>query len=160
MAWEDFGEATANAPGRPDPGPPGGIIPASNSSYSQLATKSHHPHHHPYNLHQQHNYTLHRSSAAFDCTAAYGTAAGSSFSVVPSLRALCLGFLGRHVQMLAEQLGPHLGPLPPDVKACLLCVARRRHCLTNRVLLALADEGWPLLDLAGAVRLSERAIRQ
>ncbi|GLI60327.1 hypothetical protein VaNZ11_002444, partial [Volvox africanus] len=79
---------------------------------------------------------------------------------VPPLRALVLGFLGRHVDSLVSQLGPHLAPLPADAKACLLCVARRRGVLRNRVLLALADEGWTLMDLAGATALTERALRQ
>ncbi|GLC33861.1 hypothetical protein PLESTB_000812000 [Pleodorina starrii] len=78
---------------------------------------------------------------------------------VPTLRALCLGYLGRHIDSLVLQLGPHLAHLPADVKACLLCVARRRGLLSNRVLLALADEGWTLMDLAGATALTERALR-
>ncbi|GIL91983.1 hypothetical protein Vretimale_18503 [Volvox reticuliferus] len=79
---------------------------------------------------------------------------------VPPLRALVLGFLGRHVDSLVSQLGPRLAILPADVKACLLCVARRRGMLSNRVLLALADDGWTLMDLAGATVLTERALRQ
>lgn len=43
---------------------------------------------------------------------------------VPTLRALCLGFLGRHVEEVVGQLGAHVALLPSDVKACLLCVAR------------------------------------
>lgn len=43
---------------------------------------------------------------------------------VPTLRALCLGFLGRHVEDVVGQLGAHVALLPSDVKACLLCVAR------------------------------------
>ncbi|GLI60326.1 hypothetical protein VaNZ11_002443 [Volvox africanus] len=65
-----------------------------------------------------------------------------------------------NVDSLVSQLGPHLAPLPADAKACLLCVARRRGVLRNRVLLALADEGWTLMDLAGATALTERALRQ
>ncbi|EFJ50326.1 hypothetical protein VOLCADRAFT_120630 [Volvox carteri f. nagariensis] len=79
---------------------------------------------------------------------------------IPTLRALVLGFLGRHVDSLVAQLGPHLAALPADVKACLLCVARRRGVLSNRVLLSLADEFWTLLDLGGAHRVTERALRQ
>ncbi|KXZ55338.1 hypothetical protein GPECTOR_3g47 [Gonium pectorale] len=89
-----------------------------------------------------------------------GAGAAAPQGGVPTLRALVLAFLGRHVTDVVAQLGPHLAPLPSDVKACLLCVARRRGVLRNAVLLALADEGWTLMDLAGATALTERAVRQ
>eukprot|EP00198_Chlamydomonas_reinhardtii_P000939 XP_001690274.1 predicted protein [Chlamydomonas reinhardtii] len=87
-------------------------------------------------------------------------AAPSAGLAVPTLRALCLGLLGSHVEHLAgtEDMGPHLALLPPDVKACMLCVARRRGVLSNRILLGLVDPGWAVLDLAGAAALSERAV--
>ncbi|KAG2488660.1 hypothetical protein HYH03_012822 [Edaphochlamys debaryana] len=81
-------------------------------------------------------------------------------SPVPSLRALCIGLLGQHVEPLVTQLGAHLAPLPSEVKAALVCVARRRGVLSNRVLEGLADEGWTMLDLQGATALTERAIRR
>lgn len=89
-------------------------------------------------------------------------AAPSAGLAVPTLRALCLGLLGSHVEHLAgtEDMGPHLALLPPDVKACMLCVARRRGVLSNRILLGLVDPGWAVLDLAGAAALSERAVRR
>lgn len=43
---------------------------------------------------------------------------------VPTLRALVLGFIGRHIDSPALKVVPYLAPLPADIKACLLCVAR------------------------------------
>jgi len=38
--------------------------------------------------------------------------------------------------------------LPPDVRACLLTIARRRGVLTDDVLLSLVDDTWSTLDIA------------
>ena len=51
--------------------------------------------------------------------------------------------------------------LPPPAKACLLAVARLRRLLCDAALLALADEGQAVLDLAGAgAALSDAGIRE
>eukprot|EP00879_Flechtneria_rotunda_P013142 GHRR01013727.1.p1 GENE.GHRR01013727.1~~GHRR01013727.1.p1 ORF type:complete len:222 (+),score=79.32 GHRR01013727.1:390-1055(+) len=70
-----------------------------------------------------------------------------------SLQRICLGILGRHVTELVHQLGEQLRWLPPDVKAALLAVARRRGELTGAMLRAVADESWTQLDLSGCSKL-------
>ena len=88
----------------------------------------------------------------------------------------CLFFTNNHTIVLAAGvLGDHLEELfrdaycchdllpllPAAAKACLLAVARLRRLLNDAALLALADEGQTVLDLAGAgAALSDGGIRQ
>jgi hypothetical protein len=72
--------------------------------------------------------------------------------------------LGEHLEeLLRDPYCRHdvLPLLPASAKACLLAVARLRALLCDAALLALADEGQAVLDLAGAgAALSDVGIRQ
>ena len=53
---------------------------------------------------------------------------------------------------VVSSLGPDVVYLPPENRAVLLAVAKRRGVLFNAVLMALLDDSWTLLDLAGGAR--------
>lgn len=68
---------------------------------------------------------------------------------LPSLRSICLGVVGLHLEELIESGGDTVLPcLPSDARISLLAVARRRGWVDERTLPMFLDETWPMLDIA------------
>eukprot|EP00803_Ostreobium_quekettii_P004767 evm.model.scf_688.5 EVM.evm.TU.scf_688.5 scf_688:24393-25472(+) len=76
----------------------------------------------------------------------------------PSLKSLCLGCLGRYISDIlgyGEQILPFL---PPDVRACLLAIAKRKVVLKDEHLGLFLDSSWDRLDLSKCSELSPEAL--
>ncbi|GBG82015.1 hypothetical protein CBR_g34195 [Chara braunii] len=67
-----------------------------------------------------------------------------------SLQNICIGFLGAHLEELVDDLDFLASFLPSEIKLSLLAIARRRGLLDDKVLSALADDTWEILDLSGS----------
>ncbi|KAJ7534382.1 hypothetical protein O6H91_13G091600 [Diphasiastrum complanatum] len=67
-----------------------------------------------------------------------------------SLLSLCIGCLGSHLEDIIDEMNVIALYLPADVKLKILAVARRRRVLQSKLLLALADGSWELLDVSGS----------
>lgn len=66
-----------------------------------------------------------------------------------SLLNLCVGVLGRHLEDITDHLHCVAQFLPPSIKMTLLAIARRKDLITDKVLEALVDESWEVLDISG-----------
>lgn len=67
-----------------------------------------------------------------------------------SLLNLCLGVVGSHLEDITDHLHSIAAFLPPSLKMTLLAMARRKDLVTDKVLEALLDESWEVLDISGA----------
>lgn len=65
-----------------------------------------------------------------------------------TLQAYCLGCLGQYIEELLLCGQEVLPLLPPDAKACLMAIARRRGLLDNKALEKLIDSSLTALDIA------------
>ncbi|KAH7511691.1 hypothetical protein JRO89_XSUnG0176900 [Xanthoceras sorbifolium] len=68
----------------------------------------------------------------------------------PSLLALCLGVVGKHLEDIIVDLGEIAVNFPADIKIAIAAIARRRKLLNDNVILSLADSSWEILDISGS----------
>ncbi|KAK3199692.1 hypothetical protein Dsin_023107 [Dipteronia sinensis] len=68
----------------------------------------------------------------------------------PSLLALCLGVVGKHLEDIIVDLGEIAVNFPADIKMAIAAIARRRKLLNDEVIIALADSSWEILDISGS----------
>ncbi|KAK0599879.1 hypothetical protein LWI29_009393 [Acer saccharum] len=68
----------------------------------------------------------------------------------PSLLALCLGVVGKHLEDIIVDLGEIAVNFPADIKIAIAAIARRRKLLNDEVIIALADSSWEILDISGS----------
>eukprot|EP00892_Ulva_mutabilis_P007504 jgi/Ulvmu1/5125/UM021_0142.1 len=82
-------------------------------------------------------------------------AAPSSVHTIPSLRSLALGLVAPFVADIAQESAAHL---PSSVRETLVAIARRRHELTDMILLSLVDESFASLDLHGCSHIRPKTL--
>ncbi|GAV72917.1 hypothetical protein CFOL_v3_16405 [Cephalotus follicularis] len=68
----------------------------------------------------------------------------------PSLLSLCLGFVGKNLEDLIQDLAVIALNFPPHIKMAIAAIARRRKLLNDDAIISLADSSWQILDVSGS----------